>query len=505
MKKIISDLFDKYKESILAEWFDKAVSIFKGNVSDGEIKRFGMDCIELFSKLVATKGNGRFDEFLENSYELFSKAKLNLLEISQIFNLGRNAVINHLNKNSEEKFDPLVVIGFLDELIEMVFARFSMFYQEKKTKELTVNLENLTAQLEKSQQYLQNILQASDAAIMVIDGDEKIVAWNKGAEKIFGYTQQEIIGKPSSYLIPPDDEHKDELNFIKEEVSKKGALENYETERKTKSGDTIPVQLNVTKLESTTGKYYGRTVIIKDVTEVKRLQQQIDQSEKLAVIGQLAAGVAHEIGNPLTSISSLVQILQRRSNDLFVKEQLSNIKENIDRISKIVRELVDLSRPPSNVEEVTQINDVIKTALGIVKYDKRVKEVQFETNLDEKSPFVKIVPDQLVQVFINILINALDAIEGRGKIKVISSHDEKNIYVDIIDNGCGIDSKNINKIFDPFFTTKEVGKGTGLGLAISYNIVKKIGGDIKVSSTLNKGSKFSVILPVNSNGKENKD
>ena len=503
MKKIIYDLFNKYSDSILSEWFEKAAAVFKGNVTGEEIKQFGKDCIELFSKLVSSKGNGDFDKFLENSYDLFSRSKLNLLEISQIFNYGRNAVINHLNKKDKEKFDPLVVIGFLDELIEMVFARFSMYYQERKTKELNANLENLTSQLEQSRQYLQNILQASDAAIMVIDRNEKIVAWNKGAEKIFGYTQSEIIGKPSSYLIPSDEEHKDELDYIKKEVSKKGSLENYETERKTKNGETIPVQLNVTKLENGTGNYYGRTVIIKDVTEVKRLQQQIDQSEKLAVIGQLAAGVAHEIGNPLTSISSLVQILQRRSNDLFVKEQLSNIKENIDRISKIVRELVDLSRPPSNVEEVTQINDVVKTALGIVKYDKRVKEVVFETNLDEKSPFIKIVPDQFVQVFINILINALDAIEGRGKIKVISSHDEKNIYVDIIDNGCGIDSKNINKIFDPFFTTKEVGKGTGLGLAISYNIVKKVGGDIKVSSTLNKGSKFSVILPINTNEKEN--
>ncbi len=503
MKKIIFNLFNKYSDSILDEWFGKAVGVFKGNVTDSEIKKFGNDCIKLFSELVTSKRNQQFNDFLESSYDLFSRAKLNLLEISQIFNFGRNAVINHLNKDKSKKFDPLIVIGFLDELIETVFARFSMFYQEKKTKELTDNLENLSAQLEQSRQYLQNILQASDAAIMVIDRNEKIVAWNKGAEKIFGYTQQEIIGKPSSYLIPTEEKFENELDYIKKEVNEKGSLENYETERKTKQGETIPVQLNVTKLENGVGNYYGRTVIIKDVTEVKRLQQQVDQSEKLAVIGQLAAGVAHEIGNPLTSISSLVQILQRRSTDMFVKEQLSNIKENIDRISKIVRELVDLSRPPSNVEEVTQINDVIKTALGIVKYDKRVKEVNFETNLDEKSPFIKIVPDQFVQVFINILINALDAINGCGKIKVISSHDEKNIYVDIIDNGCGIDSKNIDKIFNPFFTTKEVGKGTGLGLAISYNIVKKVGGDIKVSSTLHKGSKFSVIIPINTNEKEN--
>ncbi len=180
----------------------------------------------------------------------------------------------------------------------------------------------------------------------------------------------------------------------------------------------IPIHLNVAKLPGENNEYLGRTIVISDVTEVRKLQQQVDQSEKLAVIGQLAAGVAHEIGNPLASISSIVQILQRKSQDHFISDQLVNVKDNINRISKIVRELVDLSRPPSHDSIITQINEVVKTAVGIVKYDKRVKKVDFKTQLNPNLPMIEVVPDQLIQVFINILINALDAIKGEGTIKV---------------------------------------------------------------------------------------
>ena len=230
--------------------------------------------------------------------------------------------------------------------------------------------------------------------------------------------------------------------------------------------------------------------------DLEEAHLQLVQTEKIASVGRMAAGVAHEIGNPLASISSLVQILQRKTQDDFFSEQLSNIKENIDRITKIVRELVDFSRPPSYEKALQDISDIIKTSVGIVKYDKRVRKVKFETDLKESLPKVNIAADQILQVFVNIMINALDAIQGNGTIHVKSYNDEKNIYVDITDNGCGMDEKTIKKIFNPFFTTKEVGKGTGLGLSVSYGIVKQFNGEIKVKSKLNEGSTFTVILPI---------
>ncbi len=495
MKQIILNTISKKREEIISDLNRRLIQTTNKKLSGEQIQEFSEKSLKIFEDILKDPESKNLNDFLFYAYKLFLQSDLTLLEISRLFNSGRSAIIHAFG--NEKNIDTFNLIEEIDKSIEFIYGKYGMLHQQIKTTELTRSINLLSQKLEENQQYLENILQTSDSAIMVIDRNEKIIAWNKGAEEIFGYSKEEIINQPSSFLFPPGKKYKDELEFIKREVYQKGSVQILETERDTKAGKTIPVELSVTRLNDNEGNYYGRTVVIKDVTEVKRLQQQVDQSEKLAVIGQLAAGVAHEIGNPLASISSLVQILQRKLNDKFLNGQLSLIKNNIDRISKIVRELVDLSRPPSNKVELTQVTDIIKTALGIVRYDKRVKEVKFETKLDEKSPFIKIVPDQLLQVFINILINALDAIEGSGKITIISSHDDDYIYIDFIDNGCGIEKSAIKNIFDPFYTTKEAGKGTGLGLAISFNIITKMNGKILVSSTPGKGSKFSVVLPVN--------
>jgi signal transduction histidine kinase len=138
---------------------------------------------------------------------------------------------------------------------------------------------------------------------------------------------------------------------------------------------------------------------------------------------------------------------------------------------------------------------VIKTAVGIVKYDKRVKKVEFKTNLDPNLPMIEVVPDQLIQVFINIMINSLDAISGEGIIRVNSSYDDYKIFISISDDGIGMPEDIIDKIFEPFFTTKQVGKGTGLGLSVSYGIIQKFGGEIKVKSKIDEGSHFIIEIP----------
>ena len=311
---------------------------------------------------------------------------------------------------------------------------------------------------------------------------------------MFGYSENEVINQSSTFLMPDDEKFVRELEYIIAETKNNGSVHIVDTERKTKDGKIIPVQLKVTQMQTADGLNCGRTMIMQDVSQVKQLQQQVDQSEKLAVIGQLAAGVAHEIGNPLTSISALVQILQRKSKDANLTKQLITIKDNIDRISKIVRELVDFSRPSGDDKELLQVNDVVKTAVGIVKYDKRVKNVEFKTHFSKHIPTVFAVPDQLLQVYVNILINALDAINGEGKIEVTTYLDDVYISTDIKDDGCGMTEEVMNKIFNPFYTTKQVGKGTGLGLSVSYGIIKKMHGKILVKSKINEGSTFTVKL-----------
>ncbi|OGU63086.1 MAG: hypothetical protein A2V66_09375 [Ignavibacteria bacterium RBG_13_36_8] len=499
MQKFISEILQSNFNSILAGWNQKLLKNFKDKLSESQIKTFTESSINTFIELIEKSEYKYADQYLIETYNLFSKENLSLLEISHILSCGRYSILTSIESSESKKFDTVDVLGFLDDLFEQIFARYSMIHQEVQMKELAKDRDRLAYKLDINQQQLKNILHASDSAILIVDDQEKFIAWSKGAEKIFGYTEQEVIGKPSTLLLPNEKKYFEELKYIQTEAKKNGFLKILETERRTKRGDIIAVRLNVTKLPSPKGEYIGRTIIINDFSEVKKLKEQIDQSEKLAVIGQLAAGIAHEIGNPLASISSLVQIIQRKNEDEFISKQLITIKENIDRISKIVRELVDYSRPPSDQKSVIQITDVIKTALGIVKYDKRVRKVKFETKLDNDLPKVNIVPDQLLQVFVNILINALDAIEGNGTIKVKSYHDKIHVFVEIIDNGCGIAKDIIEKVFDPFYTTKEVGKGTGLGLAISYGIIKKFKGHILIESEPGKGSCFKIKLPYEEN------
>ncbi len=494
MKKIILELLKKFYDLIAENWIAKLELNFSNKLSSGEINTFVNSSLQSLVNVINTGEYISIDYYLIESYTLFTKAKLNLLEVSQIFSLGRFALLHNLNKVDENKHDPVILMGFLDEIIEQIFARYSMLYQNAQINEVKHERDRLAKKLDLNQQHLNTILYKSDTAIAVIDCDEKFISWNHGAEKMFGYSEKEVINQPSTFLMPKGKKYVNELEYIISEIKANGSAQIIDTERKTKNGKIIPVQLKVTQMQTADGKNCGRTMILQDVSQIKQLQQQVDQSEKLAVIGQLAAGVAHEIGNPLTSISALVQIIKRKSKDANLTEQLIIIKDNIDRISKIVRELVDFSRPSGDDKELLQVNDVVKTAVGIVKYDKRVKDVEFITHFSKNIPAVFAVPDQLLQVYVNILLNALDAINGEGKIDVKTYLDGVYISTDITDNGCGMTEEIKNKIFNPFFTTKHVGKGTGLGLSVSYGIIKKLHGKIFVKSKLNKGSTFTVKL-----------
>ncbi len=496
MKDTLLKLLKKYEAIIHRNWSGRITQNYGGRFDDKKISGFVSSSIDNLINVVEHWDFLIIDEYLISIYNLFSEAGLNFFQISDIFHQGRHSILSAIEDENEIEFDILDTMNFIDELFERIFARYGQLHQNSQLKQLVEDKEKIYRQFKADHYYLRNVLYSTDAAIMTIDKDEKIQNWNKGAEEIFGYSEKEVIGKPSSFLMPKGKRFEDELRFIQKETDEKGFVKILETERIDKSGSIKPVALSVTKLPSPDGMYFGRTVVIKDTTEVKRLERQVSQSEKLAVIGQLAAGIAHEIGNPLTAISSLVQILRRKTEDSNVIEYLSTIKENIDRISKIVRELVDFSRTPSYEKEFVQINHLLNTALGIVKYDKRVKSVEFEVDLSADLPQIKIVPDQLLQVFVNILINALDAMDGEGILLVKTFCGEEFIYVEIKDDGCGIPEESLGRIFDPFFTTKDVGRGTGLGLSVSYGIINKFNGDISVESVVGKGSTFTIKLPI---------
>lgn len=353
-------------------------------------------------------------------------------------------------------------------------------------------------QLEATKLRYSDIIEHSADAIITLDNDLNITSWNRGAEDILGWKRDEIIGKNITKLIPDELIEMRELECIDFGMQYRGFVRNYETERLTKNGEKKLMNLTESFIRNQNGEIVGRSQILRDLTDLKIREEQIQQSERLATVGHMAAGVAHEVGNPLTAISSLVQVCQRKTEDHFIQDQLKKVREHIQRINKIVRDLVDFSRPSSMQAEKVQINEIINSAVGLLQHDARCRDVNFELNLSRKLPRISCVPDQIHQVLVNLLLNAVDAMKEVKEPKVVISTQIKdnNIEMIVTDIGQGIKEEHKSRIFEPFFTTKEVGRGTGLGLSLSHGIINKMEGSIQVESTYGEGTTFIIQLPI---------
>ncbi|MDR8391345.1 PAS domain S-box protein [Aliifodinibius sp. S!AR15-10] len=354
--------------------------------------------------------------------------------------------------------------------------------------------------LEVAEGRYKDIIEHSADAIISVNNDDTITSWNRGAEKIFGWNREEIIGKSMKIFIPEDLLEARELDCLEFGMTYRGYVQNYETERLTKSGKRVLVSLTESFIRDVDGEIVGRSQVLRDLTELRMREEQVQQSERLAAVGHMAAGVAHEIGNPLTAISSLTQLVLRRTEDDFAREQLAKVREQIQRINKIVRDLVDFSRPSSLDRKETQVNRIIESAVGLLKHDARCRDVNFNLELSPNLPEVLCVPDHIHQVLVNLLLNAVDAMKEIEEPKIIvettRTKEPDGIQIKVSDIGTGITEEHMDHIFEPFFTTKEVGAGTGLGLSVSHGIINKMGGNIAVDSTPGEGTTFNIVLPI---------
>ena len=238
--------------------------------------------------------------------------------------------------------------------------------------------------------------------------------------------------------------------------------------------------------------------IFRDISELARLQKQLLQSEKLSSVGRLASGVAHEINNPLTGILTYGHFLKKKADEInLVQEYSEKIVNETMRCRKIIRGLLDFARQTEPEKKLTDINKIVKDTLILAEHQAAMKKVKILTELNEQLPMITVDANQIQEVFMNIVLNALDAMPGGGLLTISSNSIVAGRYIEIkfTDTGCGIPTENLNKLFDPFFTTKKVGEGTGLGLSVSYGIIEKHNGTIEVQSEVGKGSTFAVKLP----------
>lgn len=323
------------------------------------------------------------------------------------------------------------------------------------------------------------------------------VKWtNPALEKLCGYTQEELKRKKITSLYAK--ESRKNLPRVQEVLIKESWQGDLMLLRKDKIECPVSVALQVIRDEE--GKPLFLLQIIQELTPQKVTEKQLIQSEKLIVIGTLAAGVAHELNQPLMVIRGYTQILlSNYQNDPELKDSLKRIEGQTTRMMKIIQHLRDFSRGSTGMKEPLSINQIIENAFTLLNQQLKAHNIEVIKELAQDLPQIKADANQLEQVIINLIVNARDALDqkGGGEIKVVSRFKSPDkVEILFSDTGIGMPPHIKNRIFEPFFTTKEAGKGTGLGLNISYRIVKDHGGDISVTSTEGKGTTFILTFPV---------
>ncbi|MEW6202519.1 MAG: PAS domain S-box protein [bacterium] len=369
-------------------------------------------------------------------------------------------------------------------------------------KEAQTKLQKKQHELEDTKEYLQNILETSTDIILTTDLDHKIVSFNRGAEIITGYQREELIGKHVTILYENPKEHKQLMADLRKEEN----VANYETHFTCKDGHLVDVSVTISKLMDNHGKPIGTVDICRDISTRKRLQEQLIRTDRLVAIGKLGAGVAHEINNPLAIIGEAVGWAQ----ELLAKEETAAKLQNFDEFQKslftiqkqatrckeITHRLLGFASQTDTKLEHVNINTVMDEVMNFMINVTKLANIKVHKEYSSDIPLADLNVVQLQQVFVNIIDNAVDSIEKNGNIFIKTYIENGSLVVSIADDGKGIPPELLDKIFDPFVTTKPVGEGTGLGLSICYGIVKQLGGNISVESSLNKGTSFKITFPI---------
>ena len=365
----------------------------------------------------------------------------------------------------------------------------------------------LEIELRKTNDFLEGIIFSSASAIVVADMKGVILRMNESASKLFGYTDKVAVGRSiAEYLYTPGGARSVMKKLRSPDYGGVGKLHTTEMTVINSSGEEIPVEMTASiiyqngKEVATMGIYNDlrpKIEIEKKLKEAERIK--LEQSNKMASLGQLAAGVAHEINNPLSGIlidASL--ILEELDKDNAIKNDIQNIIVDTHRCKDIVKNLLAYSRQTEMKRELFNVNDVIDQTLAFLGHHALLQNITIDKEFSASMLMCEGDKNQLVQVFTNIIINAAHAITGKGNITMRTSRDkpEGKIYIEFSDTGCGISEEALPRIFDHFFTTKEEGKGTGLGLGTVQSIIQKHEGNIKVKETSPEGTTFLIELPL---------
>jgi len=343
---------------------------------------------------------------------------------------------------------------------------------------------------------LEKLIDESNDAITVTDLAGHITFWSRAAQEMLGYSAQDAIGRPVTdfYAAGAAEAHK-----VMETLRSDIRIKNWETELRAKDGRTIPANISITLLHDEQGRPNGTLGIVRDVSELHRLQQRLLENQRLAAIGELATHIAHELRNPLSSIKMNLKILSRLARlDSQSGQHMKIALEEVDHLEQILQEIFEFLRPYTPRRDPVDVAKLLDEAVELCRYDLEARHIQVARRVEPYLPELRGDAVRLRQTLVNLVLNGVQASPDGGRIELSAGRTEDWIDVEVRDYGSGIAPEIAGQIFEPFFTTRS--DGTGLGLAITRKIVENHGGQIKVRSEPGTGASIRILLPLETRG-----
>jgi two-component system sensor histidine kinase HydH len=336
--------------------------------------------------------------------------------------------------------------------------------------------------------YTENVVESMADGLISVNREKKIVTLNRKAAEFLGAKEEDLKNKEISKVFGINIE-----NLLKE---KGGVLRDWELRVSNKEGTQIPLSLSAAPLKDENEQEMGSVLLLRDLREIRDLQERVRRSERLASLGRLAAGVAHEIRNPLSSIRGFAQFFQNRFKGQEKEQEYAAVMvREVDRLNRVITELLDFARPKEPHRESHNLQEILEQTLKVLEPELAGRNIGVEKKLDASLPRILADRDQLSQAFLNLMLNALESMEGEGKLRIsLESEGASALTISIADTGKGIPPEDLERVFEPFFSTKR--KGTGLGLAIVHQIVENHKGEIRVESREGEGTTFRITLPI---------
>lgn len=390
-----------------------------------------------------------------------------------------------VNEVSSVRFIKSIPITTQDEFGLLAFKINAM---SQKLSIYTTKLQTMFEEKNQMRHQLESFIDHSPDAIYIVDLYEKIVRVNLAFEQLSGYRAKEVIGQ-KNMSIP--ESHLTETNILMDKIKQGGSTAPIESFIKTKFGLLIPVSMTITPVMQEDNVIAGFVIVARDMSQRNQMEELIRRSEKLNTVGQLAAGVAHEIRNPLTTLKGFMQMQLR--TEQYNKQHIDVMLSELDRINLIVSEFLILSKPQAIKFNEKDVRQVLSQVISLMDSEAILHNVIIRPLYTEAICMVECEENQLKQVFINLIKNAIESMPTGGKIIVLVERTEQHVICHVKDEGIGIDEESLKRIGDPFFTGKE--NGTGLGMMVSQKIINAHNGSIRIQSKVNQGTTISVTLP----------